>query len=107
MFQRPGVGNPGHQRTGAGLDVGDGVGVGLDAAGHHNLPAGVDDLGLRGRERARIGYGHDFLAHNSHVPIADPGRGDDATALNEHVEHGSPPVVRGVGSDVVTVKSWG
>ena len=38
------------------------------------------------------GYGHDLLADDSHVPVADPGRSDDAAALNEHVEHGSPPL---------------
>ena len=88
VLQRPGVGHPGHQRPGAGLDVGDGMGVGLDAAGHDNLPMGIDDLRRRGRQQPRKCHGHDLLALDPYVPVSDPGRGDDATSLNEHVEHG-------------------
>src|SRR5439155_10562350 len=44
VLQWSGVRNAGHEHAGAGLDVGDGWGVALDAAGHHYRPAGVDDL---------------------------------------------------------------
>ena len=84
----PALGTPDYQRPGTGLDVGDGVGVGLDATGHDNLAAGVDDLGRRGREEAGKCYGHNLLALDPHVPVAYPSWGDNATSLNEHVEHG-------------------
>jgi hypothetical protein len=88
VLQRAGVGHPRHQRAGAGLDIGDGVGVGLYATRHDDLPASIDHLARCGRQYTRKGHGYDLLALDSDIPIPNPGRGDDATSLNEHIEHG-------------------
>ena len=38
-------------------------------------------------KQARKGHGHNLLSLDAHVPVPDPGRGDDAPSLNEHVKH--------------------
>ena len=70
VIQGPGVGGASHQLAGAGLHVGGGVGVGLNAAGHHNLAGGVDDGCLLGGQETGKGHHNNLLPLDSHVPQA-------------------------------------
>jgi len=58
------------------------MGVRLDAAGHHDLTARVDDpAGFRGG--IRCPDQGDFFAGNRDVPIARPMRSYDLTAADQ------------------------
>jgi hypothetical protein len=68
------------------------MGVRLNATGNHNPATGVEHLlGHARREQPRHGDGDNLLAHNPDIPVPHPSRGNDASALNEHIQHDVPP----------------
>lgn len=101
MLQGAGVGHAFHLLVRAGLHVGGGVNMGLNAAGGDDPAGGVDDLNRFISERARRADGHDATILHTHISGGCLGGHYNGSTGDQQVKHGQPPGWRisvGVGS---------